>query len=155
MKVRATIVTCYSQLGELDLALDTQQDMYSEAKRIFGETSEEALSRAQNLVLDLMNKGRYSDARTIGREAYRTARRVHGPDHGLTLALAHGYAYSLVHPGGAAPRSDVVESLVVLSDAVKRLTRKLGANHPETRRAAHDLGTNRFILKTMDSTVEK
>ena len=78
-----------------------------------------------------------------------------GPDHGLTLALAHGYAYSLVHPGGAAPRSDVVESLVVLSDAVKRLTRKLGANHPETRRAAHDLGTNRFILKTMDSTVEK
>ena len=25
----------------------------------------------------------------------------------------------------------------------------------ETRRAAHDLGTNRFILKTMDSTVEK
>ena len=78
-----------------------------------------------------------------------------GPDHGLTLALAHGYAYSLVHPGGAAPRSDVVESLVVLSDAVKRLTRKLGANHPETRRAAHDLGTNRSILKTMDSTVEK
>ena len=45
--------------------------------------------------------------------------------------------------------------MVVLSDAVKRLTRKLGANHPETRRAAHDLGTNRFILKTMDSTVEK
>ena len=84
-----------------------------------------------------------------------TSRIDHGPDHGLTLALAHGYAYSLVHPGGAAPRSDVVESLVVLSDAVKRLTRKLGANHPETRRAAHDLGTNRFILKTMDSTVEK
>ena len=57
MKVRGNIVTCYSQLGEHDLALDMQQDMYSEAKRIFGETSEEALSRAQNLVLDLMNKG--------------------------------------------------------------------------------------------------
>ena len=77
----------------------------------------------------------------------------------LTLAIAHCYALSLssslVHSGIAAPRNDVVEASVVLSDAVKRLTRKLGANHPETRRAAHDLGTNRFILKTMDSTVEK
>ena len=131
--------------------LYTQQDLYNEAKIIFGETSHEALGRAQNLVLDLMAKGRSSDARAIGREAYRTARRVHGPDHNLTLALAHGYAYSLVDPGIASPRSDVVESLVVLSDAVKRLTRKLGANHPETQRAASDLAMNRDMLKRMDS----
>ena len=98
-----------------------------------------------------MAKGRSSDARAIGREAYRTARRVYGPDHNLTLALAHGYAFSLVHARQEAPRSDVVESSVLLTDAVKRLTRKLGANHPETQRAANDLAMNRSMLKRMDS----
>ena len=45
----------------------------------------------------------------------------------------------------------MVESSVLLTDAVKRLTRKLGANHPETLRAAKDLAMNRSILKRMDS----
>ena len=88
---------------------------------------------------------------SVARKAYPTARRVHGPDHNISLGLAHCYAFSLVNSGVAAPRSDVVESTVVLTDAVKRLTRKLGANHPETQRAAHDLGRNRLILKKMES----
>ena len=81
--------------------------------------------------------------------ASRSRKKRH--DHNLTLALAHGYAFSLVHAREAASRSDVVESSVLLTDAVKRLTRKLGANHPETRRAAKDLAMNRSILKRMDS----
>ena len=88
-----------------------------------------------------------ADGKHIARPGAYTDR----PDHSLTLALAHAYAFSLVHDGVVAPRSDVVEATVLLSDAVKRLTRKLGANHPETQRAANDLAMNRSMLKRMDS----
>ncbi len=133
-RVRATLGWTYRQLGIYESAeahLAQATDIYTHA---LGNRHPHTLDAIQYYAEVLNDRGSYSRAEDLSRNALQTALGALGKEHRVTLGLTRALARALLY------QQRIAEAAALYSSVLEPMRRVLGGEHGETLDAVNDLG---------------
>jgi hypothetical protein len=148
--VQNNLANTYEQLGNMDGALDTRHEIYSQFLRLRGEENLTTLQAADNYADTLVVLKRFEEAKSLMLKVVPIARRVLGDRHTSTLRLRWIYARALYKHGKAEPH-DLREVLKTVEETAPTARRVLGGAHPYVVSMEGSLLTMRASLHARES----
>jgi len=150
LAVQSNIANTYAHLGRNEEALRMRRDVYSGTLKLHGEEDERTLRAACNYTLSLLQRQRYTEARSLLRKEISVARRVIGEGHGITLRMRWHSARALYEDDGAT-LDDLGEAVTTLEDVERIARRVFGSEHPHLQLVGRYLRAARAKLRARET----
>ena len=147
--IQGNIANCYEQLGRLSDSLRVRREMLSRRRKSCKLDDPMVLHIVADLGITLNRLHFYTETQPLMHLYLPVARRVLGSDNELTFMMIQCLA-SAISQNGTAPRGDLLESISLLEELVKRTQQVLGSSHPTTQRTGRNLGIMRQHLARLD-----
>jgi hypothetical protein len=122
--------------SDLDVGLSLAYQLEAQWVRKLGEDHQQTLYLRFHIANLLRSRGRYGEAREVGKHVLARQREVLPVDHPHTLITAGGLAADLRALG------EFQQALTVEQDTHDRLSRVFGDHHPRTLAAANNLAVS-------------
>ena len=149
LKSQADLANCLTLLGRFEKALPIFRAVYNCALELRGATHPDTIIDACNYVNSLLDNRHFTEAKQLARLQQRLARplsernRARLEANGI-LAQALFQAFEAGDPGST--RADLLESEVLIADAVKIMRHTVGAQHKESLDAINNLAVVRQAI---------
>ena len=141
----------YSLLGRKEEALRVRRDEYSGRLKLSGEQDRYTLEAANNLALELVDRKRFEESKSLMRKTIPVARRVCGMNDEITLKMRAIYAKALYRDDGAT-LDDLREAVQTSEDTTRTARRVFGGTHPLVAQMQMDLRNARAALRAREET---
>ena len=125
---QSNLAGTYEALGRPE-ALQMKWDVYYGYLKLNGEEHINSLGAASNYATNLLEPGRFDEAKSLMRKTMPVAQRVLGESHELTLRMRWTYAVAL-NNDPSATLDDLREAVSTLEDAERIGRRVLGGENP-------------------------
>ena len=129
LAAQSNLAITYQALGRLKEASRIQLDVYDGYLKLNGEEHINSLGAASNYATNLLEPGRFDEAKSLMRKTMPVAQRVLGESHELTLRMRWTYAVAL-NNDPSATLDDLREAVSTLEDAERIGRRVLGGENP-------------------------
>ncbi len=130
-----------------------QRDVYSGYLRLKGEEDINTLREANNYAADLIEAGRFEEAKSLLRRLIPVARRVLGDSTDTTLRMRWIYAEAL-YEDDTATLNDLRAAVTTLEETESTARRVLGGAHPTTTEIEDYLQEAREALRAREAPSE-
>ena len=131
LDVKSMLAGTNKELGRLEKALQMQQDVYAQNKKLHGEEHRYTLSEGYNYSTILLDLQRFEEAKSLLRKTIPVARRVSGESEGLLLKMRWNYA-EVLYQDPDATLDDLREAVKTLEETARIARRVFGDAHPLT-----------------------
>ena len=135
----------YEELGNIESALATRQEVYSGYLRLKGESHADTCLVADNYAKTLGELRRFEEAKSVLRKMMPVVRAL-GEDHFQTIKMRWRYAEVLYRDPGAT-LDDIREAVTTLEEIEPIARRVLGSAHPVTAATELRLQNARLVLR--------
>ena len=149
LAAQKNLACTYEELGNIESALATRQEVYSGYLRLKGESHADTCLVADNYAKSLGELQRFEEAKSVLRKMMPVVRAL-GEDHFQTIKMRWRYAEVLYRDPGAT-LDDIREAVTTLEELEPIARRVLGGTHPDTRGIEHHLRTARAALCARES----
>lgn len=133
---------CYAELGQTKEALRLFREVYAIKVQRNGNDTEDTLREAGNVVECLLKMNKIGEAEDLLNDVMPVAKRSLGTDHRWTLVLRNFYGKLKADASGVE----------ILEDTVRRASRVLGPDHPDTQDFQETLDAAGEKLAALDSS---
>ena len=149
LEAQGELASCYHSLGRKEEALHLLRHIYKKRKATKGPTDRSTIIDGCNLSHLAGTCGLYAEARQLAREQLGVARSTLGEDNEVSLHAAKTLALSLIcFP---TTRANILEAEALITDAISKSRRVVGAEHPRMRELGDALEKTRERLNMIDS----
>ncbi|MEP7206533.1 MAG: CHAT domain-containing tetratricopeptide repeat protein [Casimicrobiaceae bacterium] len=135
LTTKNNLATLYSQTGQLDRALELQEEATRAAVRLYGETHPATLAFMHNLATSYGTLHRLPEARRVAERVYALETRANEPQHPAVLRAAYAVAAIAAEQGETAAARAALAGILAAQKSV------LGSAHRETLNTAVLLAT--------------
>ena len=150
LTVQGNLAMSYQELGRLEEALRTRQEVYSGRLKLNGKEHESTLRAAFNYANSLEDLKRFEEAKTLSRKMIPVARRALGESHPVSLGMRWLYA-RLLFEDAVAPLANIREAVSRLEEMGPTARRVFGGVHPLTKGVERALLEARAALRARET----